>query len=340
MNTWPSMTKSLVEDAEAEPNAADVRRIRDLERQLAQEKSNRERAERETKHLRDALDHQSAIIARRTAKLFRSPKVRIGKGHFHRVAIPDSHGAHIDPLARAAFLSDLEYLQPKEVVWLGDHVDCGGFLAEHHTIGFVAEMAYGYVDDIGAANSFIDDVQKRSTDATHVMVCGNHEHRIERWCCTHARGNAHTAALLFDKLGVPANLHLAQRGIRFIGRGDIEPECRVRGAIKLGCCYFVHDVSTARNAAQVAIGKWGANVCFGDTHRFDMAISRKADRDIVGVTNGCLSTLRPFWQETNITDWSHGYGVQIVAPSGEFLHIFVPIIDGKSLLGPMLGRVK
>jgi hypothetical protein len=331
---------ALREELEKEPNADDAKRIRELERQLAVEKAKRGQLEQDSKQLRDVLDHQSAIIERRAAKLFRSPKVRIGKGHFHRITIPDSHGAHIDAAARAAFLSDLEYLKPREVVWLGDHIDCGGFLSEHHTIGFVAEMAYGYVDDIAAANSFIDDVQKRSPDATHVMVCGNHEHRIERWCCTHARGNASTAAMLLDKLGVPSNLHLARRGIRFIGRGDIEPESRVRGAIKLGCCYFVHDVSTARNAAQVAINKWGANVCFGDTHRIDMAVSRKAERDIIASTNGCLSTLRPYWQETNITDWSHGYGVQIVTPDGEFLHIIVPIIQGKSLLGPLLGRVK
>jgi hypothetical protein len=334
------MAKTLTDEAGELSDTNDAKRIRELERQLAQEKSKREQLEREAKQLSDILDHQSAIIERKAAKLFRSPKVHAGKGFFHRVNIPDTHGAHIDPRARAAFLADLEYLRPKQIVWGGDHVDCGGFLAEHHTIGFVAEMAYSYVDDLAEANSLIDDVQKRAPDAAEYMVCGNHEHRIERWCCTHARGDARTAALLFDKLGVPSNLHLAKRGIRFIGRGDVEPNLRIRGALKLGCCYFIHDVSTARNAAQVAINKFGANVSFCDTHRFDMAISRKADRDIIAVTNGCLSTLRPFWQETNVTDWSHGYGVQIVAPDGEFLHIFVPIIDGKSLLGPLLGRVK
>ena len=71
-----------------------------------------------------------------------------------------------------------------------------------------------------------------------------------------------------------------------------------------------------------------------------MAVGRKAERDVIAATNACLSTLRPYWQETNITDWSHGYGVQIVTKDGEFLHIIVPIIDGQSLLGPLLGRVK
>ena len=71
-----------------------------------------------------------------------------------------------------------------------------------------------------------------------------------------------------------------------------------------------------------------------------MAVSRKAERDIIGATNACLSKLTPYWQETNVTDWSHGYGVQIVTNGGDFLHIIVPIVKGKSLLGPLLGQVK
>jgi hypothetical protein len=254
--------------------------------------------------------------------------------------IPDSHGAHIDKAAAAAFLGDLEYLQPREVVWLGDHMDCGGFLAQHHTMGFVAESSYSFSDDIDAANQFVDEVQVRTPEAVHHFLTGNHEHRIERWCCTHALGNSKDATLLLKTFGVQSVLNLEKRRIHYYSRSHIEPDLRTRGAIKLGCCYFVHDVSTARNAAQVAINKFGANVSFGDTHRIDYVVSRKAERDIVAATHGCLTTLRPYWQETNITDWSHGYGVQIVSNNGEFLQIIVPILDGRSLLGPLLGKVK
>ncbi len=323
-----------------EPPESSVRRIRELEQKLARETAKREQAERHTKELQTVLDHQSEILETRAKQLFRSPKAHAKGGHFHRVLVPDTHGAHIDPQAAAAFLGDLEYLQPREVVWLGDHLDCGGFLAKHHTIGFVAEAAFSFADDIGAANSFIDSVQQRTPKAVHHFLTGNHEHRIERWCCTHALGNDKDATLLLNTFGVRASLNLDKRGINYYSRGHISPDLRVRGAIKLGACYFVHDVSTARNAAQVAVNKWAANVAFGDTHRIDFAVSRKAERDIIGATNGCLSTLRPFWQETNITDWSHGYGVQIVTADGDFLHIIVPIIEGRSLLGPMLGRVK
>ncbi len=320
----------------------DARRIFALEKQLATAQYKAEQAKKQNKQFNEVIEHQSELLTKRAGQLFKSPKARPNAkgGYFHRVLIPDTHGAHIDPAAAAAFLQDLEYLQPREVVWLGDHMDCGGFLAKHHTMGFVAEAAFSFSDDIDAANQLIDQVQKRAPNATHHFLTGNHEHRIERWCCTHALGNDKDANLLLKAFGVQNVLHLEKRGIRYYSRGHIEPGLRTRGAIKLGCCHFVHDVSTARNAAQVAIGKWGSNVCFADTHRIDFAVGRKAERDIIAATNGCLSTLRPYWQETNITDWSHGYGVQIVTNSGEFLHIIVPIIEGKSLLGPMLGRVK
>lgn len=331
---------TLREELAKEPNDADAKQIRALERQLATERAKREAAERKTRELETVLNHQSEILETRAKQLFRSPKAHAKGGHFHRVLIPDTHGAHIDPAAAAAFLADLEYLQPRELVWLGDHMDCGGFLASHHTIGFVAETTYSFADDIAAANDFMDAVQKRTPKAVNHVLTGNHEHRIERWCCTHALGNNKDINLLLSTFGVQASLHLDKRGMHYYSRGHISPELRVRGAIKLGSCYFVHDVSTARNAAQVAVNKWGSSVAFGDTHRIDFAVSRKAERDIIGATNGCLSTLRPYWQETNITDWSHGYGVQIVTADGDFLHIIVPIIEGRSLLGPLLGRVK
>ncbi len=332
------MAKRLIDDAEA----IESEQLCKLRTQLANEKTLRTEAGKQQARLQKILDHQSELLTRKASQLFKSPKSRPKASceHFHRVFIPDTHGAHIDQRAAAAFLGDLEYLQPREIVWGGDHLDCGGFCAQHHVIGFIAEMGYSYADDIDAGNQFVDQVQQRAPQAVHHWLTGNHEHRIQKWCVQQSIGRPRDAEMHMRNYSVDNVLHLAKRGINYYPRGYIDPNLRTRGAIKLGCCHFVHDISTARNAAKEAIGKWGANVCFGDTHRFDMAISRKADRDIMAVTNGCLSTLRPYWQETNITDWSHGYGVQIVTSDGEFLHVFIPILNGKSLLGPMLGRVK
>lgn len=296
----------------------------------------------EAKHLQTIIDHQAELLAHKSKDIFRSPSKRTASHkHFNRVLIPDTHGAHIDPAAAAAFLADLEYLRPAEIVWMGDHLDCGGFLAQHHTIGFVAEADIEFADDVDAANQLIDQVQARSKCAAQEMLTGNHEHRIERWCITQALGKKRTAQMLLDALGVRAVLHLDKRGIAYHPRGQMEPtHGRVRGAIKKGNVYLVHDVSTAADPCSVAINKYACNVAFADTHRLVYRVGRKAEKDIFAATIGYLAKPQPYWQETNITDWSHGYGLQIVANENEVLHINVPIVNGKSLLGPLLGAVK
>ncbi|MBA3684186.1 MAG: hypothetical protein H0W72_02980 [Planctomycetes bacterium] len=53
---------------------------------------------------------------------------------------------------------------------------------------------------------------------------------------------------------------------------------------------------------------------------------------------GTLAIQQPFYFHTNLTDHSHGHLVQIVAKSGGFLSINVPIINGVSHLRPLLDR--
>lgn len=302
----------------------------------------RQQAKEQIRALEQIIAHQTAELERRSTKFLTSPLARrASHKHFTRVLVPDSHGAHIDPAAAAAFLGDLEQLQPSEVVWMGDHLDCGGFLAQHHTMGFVAETDVEYVDDIAAANELMDAVQKRTPKAVHYVLCGNHEHRIERWCCTQALSKRRTAQLLLDSLGMRAVLHLDKRGMRYHPRGEMEQtHGRIRGAIKLGNCYFVHDVSTASDPCSVALNRYACNVAFADTHRLIYRVGRKAEKDIFAATVGYIAKAQPYWQETRVTDWSHGYGLQIVANENEVLHINVPIVNGKSLLGPLIGRVK
>jgi hypothetical protein len=317
----------------AEASSRDANRKSDAQKRQAQE---------EIRALQNIIDHQSAQLESRSRKFLKSPSKRAASHkHFTRVLVPDSHGAHIDPAAAAAFLGDLEYLQPSEVVWMGDHLDCGGFLAAHHTIGFVAETDIEFVDDIAAANELMDAVQDRTPKAIHHVLTGNHEHRIERWCCTQAVSKRRTAQLLLDAMGMRAVLHLDKRGMHYHPRGEMEQtHGRIRGAIKLGNCYFVHDVSIAADPTAVALNRYACNVTFADTHRLIYRVGRKAEKDIFAATVGYIAKAQPYWQETRVTDWSHGYGLQIVANDNELLHINVPIVNGRSLLGPLLGVVK
>lgn len=285
--------------------------------------------------LSGALERANA--PRRPVKL--SPIRRRHGAEFVRVIIPDSHGSAIDPTAAGRFLDDLKTLRPKEIVMLGDHVDCGGFLAQHHTLGYVAQTDYCYEDDIASANHFLDSIQSAAPEAAIHYIEGNHERRVETWCVTQTLRHQRDCEMLRRAFAPEFLLRLKERGIPYYRQAEHYGGVRVPGAIRLGKCFFWHGVSTARQAASVNILQFAGNVVYGHTHR-DQHDSRRpiARGDIGAWCPGCLCRQQPLWQHTRPTDWTHGYGVQIVDRSGDFLHVTVRIVDGRSLLMPLLGK--
>lgn len=256
------------------------------------------------------------------------------EGHV-RVIIPDTHGCFIDQAAANAMLADIESLGPKEIVMIGDHIDCGGFLAQHHVWGYVAEASYTFEEDVAAANRFLDQVQASAPGAEIHYLCGNHERRIEAWCLTQALRNEADAAYLMRLHGPEMILHLEKRGIKFYAQGQYYGDCRVPATIKLGKCFFTHGSRHGKRAADAMLQRFNAPVVFGHVHKLLSASDRNVkDGEISAWSVGCLCTLQPKWRHSDPTDWMHGYGVQLVRPNGDFLHINVPIIEGQSYLVP------
>ena len=263
-------------------------------------------------------------------------------GSYLRVVIPDTHGSHVDPYAIGAFLKDLADIgkNVREVVWLGDHLDCGGWLAQHHTMGFVAETASTFRDDVDAANDLLDRVQSITPTAAHHYIEGNHEARLEKWCVTQSLRNSIDAEYLRSMCGFDVQLRLKERGFQVYRRSGNYCGSDHHGCIKLGHCYFTHGNSTAKHAAQAMLQKFGGNIVYGHTHREDEAIENTVAHGVSKAwCPGCLCKLQPLWMDTNPTNWNHGYGLQIVQASQAFLHINVPIINRISYLMPLVGRL-
>lgn len=277
----------------------------------------------------------------------RAPRVKLSlcatspaEGDFSRITVPDTHGIKADAAALRALLSDVKAVQPKEIVMLGDHLDCGGFLAQHHTMGYVAETEYTFEDDVSAANQLIDDIQRLVPAAKIYYLEGNHERRMERWCVTQALANRKDSDYLRRMFSAESVLSLGKRGIEFFKQGGFYHGLRIPSTIKLGKCYFTHGSRAGTNAAAQTLSDFGGNVVFAHTHRADSATKRTVADGVIGAWNpGCLTQLQPLWQHTQITGWSHGYGLQLVRKNGEFLHINVPIIEGKSLLIPLTKKL-
>lgn len=286
--------------------------------------------ERQLSHAHNALEK-----ARKPRVKITPATIRKTAGEFVRVIIPDSHGCFIDPDAASAFLADLQALAPSEIVMLGDHIDCGGFLAQHHAWGYVAEADYSYEDDVSAANAFLDSIQAAAPSARIHYLEGNHERRVETWCLTQALRSKKDSEFLLRQFSVEQSLSFEARGIAFYKQGRFYDGCRKPHTIKLGHCYFTHGDKCGVHAARQTLKEFGGNVVFGHTHTSAEASSRTVSEGTVKAWNpGSLSKLQPLWRHGALTEWNHGYGVQFVNASGNFLHVNVPIIDGKSFLIP------
>jgi len=252
--------------------------------------------------------------------------------HSIRVIIPDSHGEHIDKAAESAFLADLKALRPEEIVMIGDHLDCGGTFSSHQR-SYTNEMTESYEDDCDAANRFLDGIQKAAPGARIHYLYGNHEAHVERWA-SRMFHSAKDAKKLLGVFGPAKALRLKERGIKHYEPSEFYHGLSVRGTIKLGKCFFTHGISFSRNAADVHLTRFGANVVFGHCHRSMSVIGRSVTSDGHGAwCPGTLAKLQPLYKHTEPTNWTHGYAVQFVnTASGRFAHYQVPIIGGRGLL--------
>lgn len=295
------------------------------------------------KELEQQVERLSERIDRMRAAKFYLPigSRRKSKGKpFTRVLIPDSHGDHIDKEATAAFLQDLDILRPSEVVMLGDHLDCGAFLSEAHTMGVVPETECTFEQDVEAANWFLNEIEKRTTGAQKTYIEGNHEARIEREIIKWAKGNASKSKMIRKQFGPEVVLGLEQRGVRFIKRSERYDGLSARGTIDLGDCLARHGKRCGKNAAQRTVEQFGCNVIFAHTHRMQLASKMTARGVAYAWSFGCLSQLIPHYYDTDTTDWVHGYGIQVVSPDSGFITLQVPIINGRSYLAPLASELK
>lgn len=252
-----------------------------------------------------------------------------------RVIIPDSHGKHIDQPAATAFLKDLKRLDPDEIVMLGDHLDCAGTFSKHAR-SYADEMGETYEDDCYAANLFLDGIQKCAPKASIDYIEGNHEYRVERWAAetfVHEKD----AKNLLERIGPQAALEMKSRGIRYYRRGEFYQGLAIPGTIRKGKVFFTHGISHSKHADTVHLARFGASVVFGHVHRSMSTIERTVTSTGHGAwCPGTLAKLQPLYFHTAPTSWTHGYAVQFLNKSGQFLHVNVPIHKGQSLLNDLI----
>lgn len=281
------------------------------------------------------IDHLQAEVKRLRAEKTRKP-VPFKKGkaakHIVRAVIPDSHGSHIDPQARDAFLADLRQVRPDEIVWLGDHLDCGGTFSTHQR-NYTHELTESYEDDVAAANEFIDAVQAIVPNARNHYIFGNHESHCERWAARTFTSRK-DAEMVLRLMGPEGVLRLREREFRVIRSHDFADDLAIPGTIRLGRCFYTHGISHSKHAAAVHLERFNGSVAFGHVHRAMSVIGRTVTSHGHGAfCPGTLARLQPSYMHTAPTSWSHGWAAQLVSVStGTFMNLHIPIVDGVSML--------
>lgn len=310
--------------------------VRDLRRELEQAKQ-RERGER----VRG--DELEELLRQHYASSFKIPAQKIAgkkpKGSYVRVAFGDTHGASLDPLAWHAFLEDMKLLKPDVIVHLGDVLDCGGWLAAHHTAYYVAEATYSYAEEIDGGNQMFDQLQEACPTSQMHVIQGNHDLRIESLVVTMTQRNKLDSELLLRSIAPDKVMNLAKRGIKWWSRGDCHHDSVQGGTIKLGKCYFTHPSSSSKHMAAKMVEGLGANVVFGHTHRADFFTTSNIKGDQWAAWSpGCMCVTRKYWHHTNNFKHNQGYHIQLVNQDETFLGINVPIDKGRSYLSSLLDR--
>lgn len=258
-----------------------------------------------------------------------------------RVYAGDLHGMRMDRDCVAAFLVDVKTLDPDEVVLGGDMLECGGHLAKHQPLGYVALCDYSYQEDVQAAAWFLDELQKAAPSATIIYLEGNHEHRVERWCVDQAMAHQRDADLLRQVYGPATLLRLQERGIKYYPQADVHEAGLTRGWVKLGKMYLAHNLGEGKNAAAKAVDKAGYNVTYFHTHSFDASPRVLPQVGLVmAFSPGCLCEMHPMWRHSDPSGWNQGYDIDFIAASGNFQRVHVPIWRGESLAGAMIARFR
>lgn len=249
-----------------------------------------------------------------------------------RIAVGDLHGVDQDIEARNSFLSDVELLNPDEIVLLGDMINCSGTFSRWHRV-HVSEYSYNFENDIAAGNDFLDCLQNVAPNAKIYYLQGNHEYRVDKWAVA-TFDEKYLAELAVNAFGVRNALHLDKRGIAYFENNKCHMGLHKPGIIILGKCGFLHGYASGKHVSHKHLTDLAMNVVHGHNHRAQSHTIRTArDSALKASCPGCLCILQQYYNHEKPTDHTHGYNLQFEDKKSKwFSSSNIAIVNGKSLL--------
>jgi len=196
------------------------KKIEKLSHDLKAEKLKSTNLANQLKNLSEYIETKRKSISLKISEL----KVSTPGDYFIRIAMPDTHGQHHDPKAISAFLADLKKLaftKNCHFIILGDFIDCGGWLAKHHVLGYSSQINEGsYSSDIEAGNLILNEIDGIVRDTQKHFIEGNHEHRMERWLVDQMMRDRKDVEYFMATVSPQVALNLEKRGYTYYQRGN------------------------------------------------------------------------------------------------------------------------
>ena len=205
------------------------------------------------------------------------------------MAVGCSHGAEIDPEARAAVLKFKAAWKPQTTIHLGDFIDLSAFRAGAIRDSNDADHAADVAGDLMAGIEFLHELEPNQ------ILCGNHEARLWKFSKSPNALLAYAANLTIQKITESATKL----------RAPLTPY-GIRNFVELGGTKFVHgsmfNVSAIRDHAETY-----GNVVMAHLHR----VGWERARNIDGASGYCVGMLAnfemPYASERRATlAWSQG----------------------------------
>ncbi len=230
----------------------------------------------------------------------------------HRIAfIPDTHHPFHAIKPWQLMLRALKSWKPHRIVIAGDFLDCYSVSAHSKDPSRVDQLDV----EIGSANLGLDELDALGAKDKH-YICGNHEHRLQRYL--HDKAPALAGSLSLQQL-----LRLKQRGWTWTP---------YMSHLKIGKLHLTHECGNCGPMAhQKAREAFGGNVVIGHTHH--MAVSYAGNsrgESHVGAMFGWLGdpTMIDYMHRVRASKWQHGFGIGHMLPSGVVHLQAVPIVSG------------
>ncbi|MDD5305641.1 MAG: metallophosphoesterase [Elusimicrobia bacterium] len=243
------------------------------------------------------------------------------------LAISDTHRPKFDPATWAIFLAAVRDMKPDAVWIVGDFIDLSSVNRHEKATGDAYTLKMELWDGNRGLDEISDAIGPRRCELT--LWDGNHEDRLRRYV---ASGRCPPELRdMFDE--IPAELHLAERGWRYIHPDDQPTYPYPRFAVTHGSWYGLH-------AAHKHATEFGCSGLMGHTHRYQVHSGVNAGGPFVWTVMPCSRDPKAEWlhQRTQVfTNWQTGFAVIEVVDSTPYVRV-VLTHGGKAIYGGQVWR--